>query len=121
MDWFKGTIPYEKTCDVYNNSFVNLITQNHDQTITRRTFEILGSGGFGLSCYNTALKNTFGDGSALAISNSPEDTLDILEYYRNNPDEYLKIRKNAAMSVQNHTYKERAELIIDKTFALSHS
>ena len=116
IEWFKGTIPYEKTCDIYNSSFINLITQNHELTITRRTFEILGSGGFGISCYNTAIKDMFGKSGALAISNSSDETLEILEYYKNNMDEYVKVRKNAVMSVQHHTYKERAEEIIKRVF-----
>lgn len=116
IDWFKGTISYEMTCDVYNHSFINLITQNHELTITRRTFEILGSGGFGLSCYNTALKNMFGNSGGLAISNSPNETLELLEYYRENIDAYEKVRKNAVISVKNHTYKDRAEEIISKIF-----
>jgi spore maturation protein CgeB len=116
IEWFKGPIPYEKTCDIYNSSFINLITQNHEQTITRRTFEILGSGGFGLSCYNTAIKNMFGNSGGLAISNSSKETLDLVEYYRNNMDAYKKVRENAVISVQNHTYKERAEEIINKIF-----
>jgi hypothetical protein len=115
MEWFKGTIPYERTCDIYNSSFVNLITQNHEQTITRRTFEILGSGGFGLTCSNTAVKNMFGTSGGLVISNSSKETLELLEYYRNNMDAYIEVRKNAVISVQNHTYKERAEEIIRKT------
>jgi spore maturation protein CgeB len=116
LEWFKGTIPYEKTCDIYNSSFINLITQNHELTITRRTFEILGSGGFGLSCYNTALKNMFGTSGALAIANSSSETLEIVEYYKKNMDDYIKVRKNAVISVQNHTYKERAEEILNKVF-----
>ncbi len=116
IEWFKGTISYEKTCDIYNNSFINLITQNHEQTITRRTFEILGSGGFGLTCYNAAIKNMFGNSGGLAISNSSNETLEILEYYRKNVDAYNKVRENAVISVQNHTYKERAEEIISKIF-----
>jgi spore maturation protein CgeB len=115
-EWFKGTISYERTCDIYNNSFANLITQNHELTITRRTFEILGSGGFGLSCNNTAVKNMFGDSGGLAISNSSKETLDLLEYYRNDMDAYRMVRKNAVISVQNHTYKERAEEIINRMF-----
>jgi spore maturation protein CgeB len=90
IEWFKGTIPYAKTCDIYNSSFINLITQNHEQTITRRTFEILGSGGFGLSCYNTAIKDMFGNSGALAISSSPEETLDLVVYYRIIMDAYKK-------------------------------
>lgn len=116
IEWFKGIIPYAMTCDIYNESFINLITQNHEQTITRRTFEILGSGGFGLSCYNTALKDMFGNGGALAVSNSSNETLELLEYYKKNMDAYKKVRENAVISVQNHTYKERAEEIINKMF-----
>lgn len=116
LEWFKGKISYAETCNVYNNSFINLITQNHEQTITRRTFEILGSGGFGLSCSNTAVKNMFGNSGALAISNSPTETLEILEYYSKNLDEYRKVRKNSVISVQNHSYKERIETIISKIF-----
>lgn len=119
IEWFKGTVPYERTCDIYNSSFVNLITQNHERTITRRTFEILGSGGFGLSCNNTAVQDMFGGSGGLAISNSYQDTLDLLNYYKNNPDEYRKVRENAVISVQNHTYKERAEAILHRTLSNS--
>ncbi len=115
-EWFKGTIFYEKTCNVYSSSFVNLITQNHELTITRRTFEILGSGGFGLSCYNTAVQDMFGNSGALAIAKSPDETLELLEYYKKNIDDYIMVRKNAVISVQNHTYKERAEKIIKEVF-----
>jgi spore maturation protein CgeB len=116
IEWFKGTIPYEKTCDIYCSSYINLITQNHEQTITRRTFEILASGGFGLSCNNTAIKNMFGTSGGLAISNSSNETLDVLEYYNKNMDAYTKVRENAVICVQNNTYKERAEVIINKIF-----
>ncbi len=116
IEWFKGAISYEKTCDIYNRSFINLITQNHELTITRRTFEILGSGGFGLSCYNSAVKDMFGTSGALAIADSSDETLELLEYYKRNKDDYMKVRKNAVISVQNHTYKERAEEIISKIF-----
>ena len=112
MKWFKGTIPYKKTCDIYNESFVNLITQNHDLSVTRRTFEIMGCGGFGLSCYNAAVKEMFGDTGGLAISNSPNETLELIAYYRENRNAYAEVRKNAVISVQNHTYKQRAEQML---------
>ncbi len=116
IEWFKGTVSYEKTCDIYNSSFMNLITQNHELTVTRRTFEIMGSGGFGLSCNNTAVKNMFGSSNGLAIASTANETLEILDYYKRNPDDYIKVREKAVLSVQNHTYKERAEEIIHKIF-----
>ena len=116
IEWFKGTISYEKTCDIYNTSFINLITQNHDRTITRRTFEILGSGGFGLSCANSAVKEMFGNSGGLAIANTPEETIELIEYYKKNMDQYLEVRKKAVTSVKKHTYKERAEKVINLVF-----
>ena len=61
----------------------------------------------------------FGNSGGLAISTSPKETLDLLEYYRNDMDAYKEVRKNAVTSVQNHTYKERAEEIVQKMFGKS--
>jgi spore maturation protein CgeB len=110
---FHRYIPYEMTCAVYNGSLINLVTQNHDQTITKRTFEILGSGGFALSANNAAIKNLFEPGRDLEVSSSPEQTLEIVEHYLNKPDELKRVRENALISVQNHTYKQRAEFILE--------
>jgi spore maturation protein CgeB len=110
---FHSYIPYEMTCVVYNSSLINLVTQNHDQTITKRTFEILGSGGFALSADNAAIKGLFVPGRDLEVSSSPEQTLELVEHYLNNPDELKRIRENAPVSVQNHTYKQRAELVLE--------
>lgn len=111
---YHGYLPYKRTCEIYNKSFVNLVTQNHQHTITKRTFEILGSGGFVLSSNNEELKKLFEPGKDLLVSSSPEETLEIVEHYKNHKDEWLNIRKNAALSIQNHTYKQRAEFIIEK-------
>lgn len=111
---YHGYMPYERTCAAYNDSFINLVTQNHDRTITKRTFEILGSGGFALSSDNSALRELFVPGRDLAVSSSPEQTLELVKYYEKNKDEWRKVRDNAVLSVQNHTYKQRAEYILEK-------
>lgn len=114
QEYFHGYLPYERTCPAYNSSFINIVTQNHDKTITKRTFEILGSGGFALSSDNTELRKLFTPGRDLAVSSSPEQTLELVQYYKNNPEEWRKVRENAVLSVQNHTYKQRAEYILEK-------
>ena len=111
---FHGYMPYEKTCAAYNSSFVNLVTQNHEHTVTKRTFEILGSGGFALSADNSEIRKLFVPGRDLVVSSSPEQTLELVHYYKEHPDEWRQIRKNAVLSVQNHTYKQRAEFIMGK-------
>ena len=116
MDTFKvnyhGYLPYERTCTAYNNSYINLVTQNHRQTITKRTFEILGSGGFVLSSDSSEIRKLFTPGRDLVVSSSAKETLELVKYYKENKEEWLKIRKNAVESVKNHTYKQRAEYIL---------
>ncbi len=111
--YFHWYLPYERTCAAYNSSFINLVTQNHDQTITKRTFEILGSGGFVLSSDNSELRKLFVPGRDLAVSSSPEQTLELARYYKENPDAWRKVRENGLKSVENHTYKQRAEYILE--------
>ena len=110
---FHGYLPYTKTCALYNSSFINLVTQNHEQTVTKRTFEILGSGGFILSSDNAGIRRLFVPGRDLAVSSSPEQTLELVEYYRSNPDKWMEVRKNAVDAVKNHTYKQRAQYILE--------
>lgn len=111
---FHGYMPYEMTCAAYNGGFINLVTQNHDRTITKRTFEILGSGGFALTSDNSAIRELFVPGRDLAVSSSPRQTLELVEYYKENPGEWRKVRDNAVLSVRDHTYKQRAEFIVQK-------
>lgn len=113
-DWIHGRVPYDKLSSIYCNSHINLVTQNHEQTITKRTFEIMGSGGFVLTCRNNAIEEYFTPGEDLAASDSPEQTLEFLEYYNTHEDEYSKIRENALESAQKHTYQQRANEILEK-------
>jgi spore maturation protein CgeB len=110
--WLHGRYPYEKTCEIYRSCAFNLVTQNHEHTLTKRLFEILGSGGFALSYDNAAVRQFFRPGVDLAVSASPEQTLSLIAYYQANQDEYLKIRENAADSAMAHTYRQRAETIL---------
>ena len=111
--YFHRYLPYERTCAAYNSSFINLVTQNHEQTITKRTFEILGSGGFALSSDNSEIRKLFVPGRDLAVSSSAEQTLELVRYYKENPDAWRKVRENAPVSVQSHTYRQRAEFILE--------
>ena len=116
---YHGALPYERTCTVYNSSFINIVTQNHDRTITKRTFEILGSGGFILSSDNSEIRKLFTPGRDLVVSSSPEQTLELVKYYKDKKDEWRDVRKNARLSVRNHTYKQRAEYILEQYHILT--
>lgn len=111
--WLHGRYAYEKTCQIYNSCSINLVVQNHENTLTKRVFEILGSGGFALSYDNSMIRKFFSPGKDLVVSSSPAQTIEIVEYYKKHTDEYKTIRDNALESAQNHTYKQRAEYIIN--------
>ncbi len=112
--WVHGYCPHESIFRIYSGCSINLVTQNHENTLTKRLFEILGEGGFALSYDNAALRELFTPGKELAVSSSPDETLELVEYYKSRPEEYYRIRENAAASAQKHTYRERAEYILDK-------
>jgi spore maturation protein CgeB len=112
--WVHSYCPHESIFGIYSGCSINLVTQNHENTLTKRVFEILGAGGFALSYGNTAIRELFAPGKDLEVSSSPGQTLELVEYYKNRPEEYYKIRENAAISAQRHTYRERAEFILNK-------
>lgn len=116
--WVHGYCPHESIFRIYSGCSINLVTQNHEDTLTKRIFEILGEGGFILSYDNSVLRKLFTPGRDLVASSSPGETLELVEYYQNKPEEYFRIRENAAESAKKHTYRERAEYILDKLIHL---
>jgi|AGTN01.2.fsa_nt_gi hypothetical protein len=112
--WMHGRYPYDKTYLVYSSSFINLVTQNHEHTLTKRLFEVLGSGGFALSYDNTAIRRFFVPDKELVLTFSPQQTLDVIDYYTKEPEAYNAIRKQGAIAALNHTYKQRAAEILEK-------
>ena len=113
-DWYHGQLPYEDTWRIYNSCTINLVTQNNEHSLTKRTFEVLGSGGFALSYENAAIKEMFVTGRDLVVSSSPKQTLELVAYYLKHPDARKTIRNNALLSIQNHTYHKRAEYIVSR-------
>jgi spore maturation protein CgeB len=111
-EWLHDYVPYNQTSRIYRSCLFNLVTQNHEHTVTKRVFEILGSGGFALSLENTAVKELFCPGRDLLVSSSPQETLALIGHYGSHPAEYEKIRENALIAAQDHTYEKRAGLIL---------
>lgn len=108
-DNYHGKMPYDRTCAAYNSSFINIATQNHEKTLTKRTFEILGSGGFALTMDTSKIRELFIPDQDLVVSSSPEQTLELVKYYETHIEEWRQIRKNALRSVEEHTYKHRVK------------
>lgn len=110
----KGELPYEETNKVYNSAKIIIGLQNDQTMLTSRTFEVLGSGGFLLTVPTQAVNNLFVNNVHLACSSSPDDTVDLVNYFLKDTAARQKIARNGQSEVYlKHTYKERARQILD--------
>ena len=76
---------------------------------TGRPFEVLGCKSLFLTYRTKALTNTFIDRTNLILTDSKSETLDLAEYYLNNPEEREKIAEEGQKEVYSkHTSFHRA-------------
>ncbi|HDR4909128.1 TPA: glycosyltransferase [Bacillus cereus] len=111
-DYIKGYLSYEETNKVYNSAKIIIGLQNHPTQLTQRTYEILGSGGFLLTNNTPAVKQVFTPNQDLIVSSSSKETLNLVQYYLENPDQRNKIREQGKQTVAKYSYSKRAEYII---------
>ncbi|MBU8880341.1 glycosyltransferase [Bacillus sp. FJAT-29790] len=112
-EWIHGFLPYTEANKVYSSADIILGVQNLDSQVTQRTYEILGSGGFLLTNNTTKIRNLFTPGQDLVVSSSPEETIKLVKYYLNHPEERLEIKKAGAGAVKKYSYEERAKYILE--------
>lgn len=107
-----GHIPYTEANKVYSNAIITIGLQNYEHHVTQRTYEILGSGGFLLTSDTLGVRSLFVPNQDLIVSSSPEQTLKLVEFYLKHVSKSNKIREQALISVENHSYRHRAQYII---------
>lgn len=111
--WRHGYLYYPETSKVYSAATITIGLQNHPRQVTQRVYEILASGGFLLTTDTPEIRRLFKPGHDLAVSSSPAETRDVVSYYLENPDECARIRSQGQSAVRPHSYKHRAEYMID--------
>lgn len=110
----RGKLSYLETNHVYNSAKIVLGFQNVTDELTSRTYEILGAGGFLLTVNTEAVREIFKPGEHLEVSQTPVETLKLVDYYLRNE----KKRKLIALKGQHevysypNTYNYRAEQIL---------
>ena len=112
-EWIKGYLPYIKANKVYCSAEIIIGVQNKMTQLTQRTYEILASGGFLLTTDTPEVRKHFVPGKDLIVSSSKDETLELLHYYLNNPDQRKKIREQGLKSVAKHSYNSRAKMILE--------
>jgi spore maturation protein CgeB len=113
---YLGSIPFRDTFRVYQSAKIILNLQNQDEhttQITSRTFEIMGCGGFQLTARTPAVERLFTHQQHLVMSGSPEETLELADYYLAHEQERQEIAANGREEVlKKHTYDQRAAYLL---------
>lgn len=112
-EWIHDYIPYIEANKIYSSHDIIIGIQNHLTQLNQRIYEILGSAGFLLTNNTPEINRLFKVGQDLVASNSPEETIQLVEYYLKNPKERKYISEKGASAVRAYDYKQRAEYIID--------
>ncbi|XMB67504.1 glycosyltransferase [Mycoplasmatota bacterium zrk1] len=112
-DWIHGYLPYTEANKVYSSSDIIIGLQNYPTQLTQRTYEILASEGCLITVDTPGVRQKVKPGKDLIVSSSPEETLKLIKYYLKNLDECRKIAEQGKNSVAKHSYKNRAQFMID--------
>jgi len=111
-DWDHGYLPFERTAEVYHSSKIMLGVQNAEDQVTQRTFEILGSGAFMIASRTAELTRLFREGEEIVLTSSPEETLELVDYYLRHREERLAIGRRAREAVlRKHTFAHRLQAV----------
>jgi spore maturation protein CgeB len=112
--WLHGGIHYLETRAVYRCSEMVIGLQNYKQdVIAMRTYEILGAGGFLITSHHKTLEEEFEKGKELLVVSSAKEMLENYAYYKEHPEERAQIQRWGELAARKHTYKKRAQRIIE--------
>ncbi|WP_287387024.1 CgeB family protein [Lachnospira sp.] len=104
---------------IFNQSKINLnFTSKAIKTgIPLRVFDILGSGGFLISNYQTELLQVFENGKDLVVYEDLDHLVELCGYYLEHDEERIEIAKNGHETVKKyHNVTTRLLQIIDQAF-----
>lgn len=115
--FIRGYLPYENLPHLYNSAKIVLGLEWNDVSETKTTgrpFEVLGCGAFFITYRTRAICNLFIDRTQLALTQSADETVRLVDYFLQNAE----LRNNIAMEGQRevyakHTYHQRAREFID--------
>lgn len=111
-------LPYRHTVRAYSSCKIALGLQSVGTSrtmLSSRTFETLGCGAFHLTQYSPALETYFKKGVHLEWSSSPEETIEIIEFYLKNESSRERIaRRGQKEAYAKHTYAHRAREALEQ-------
>jgi len=113
QEWIHGYLPYSEANKVYCSCDIILGLQNYPHQLAQRTYEILASSGFLLTSDTPVIRNKFKAGEQLVVSSSPEETLRLVHYYLDKPEERKIIAASGQAAIAENTYQNRADYMLE--------
>lgn len=105
---YHGYCNYEALREIYQSCYINLVPQNSVYHVTKRTYDILGSGGFALAYDIPGIREEFEVGKEIIVVSTEEEVIANVNYYSSHIDEYNQIRMNGYKKVhEQYTYVQR--------------
>lgn len=92
---------------------LNLVDITNGPGLNMRAFEAAGVGCFVLATRTDAQEEFFVEGEHIAYFSSPDELRDKVRYYLSHDSERLRIARNAARVAESHTYRERAQSLLE--------
>lgn len=116
--FYGGYLGYELMRTAYSSAKIVLGIHSVDTSPTMmsmRTYEVLGCGAFFLTQWTPSIERYFRNHVHLVWSKSPEETIELVDYYLAHPEEREKIARGGQKEVYtNHTYLHRAKDILTR-------
>ncbi len=114
-----GPIPYRRVPYVYASAKIILGIQNHQEVLTRRTWECIGTGGLLITNHIPAVLRHFKPNHHLLTSRHPEETRALVRNLLKNRPLRDRIAANGQKHVhQNHRYGHRVREMAEKVSEL---
>lgn len=87
----KGKLPFTETPSVFSSAKICISIQTCNDQLSSRTLDILSSGGFLLTSNTKAVREKLLPGVNCAVTNSRDETLELISYYLQNEQERIQI------------------------------
>ena len=115
-EWYGGRyFPYERLPELYAGAKISLNDHHQDMAkygfIAVKVFDILASGGFCITDKVRGMADFF-DG-AVPTFGSPEELNEMVKYYLEHEKERTVLAERGKAIASRHTYRDRAETIIE--------
>lgn len=113
--WYAGQYwEYERLNEIYATAKIVLVDGHEDMQrhgfVQMKIFDVLASGGFALSDYNSGIPKIFG--ATVPMFKNAEEMNRMIKHFLNNESERKSLANNGGKIARNSTFKDRARKIL---------